>query len=612
MTSPHYNPLIDFLASYGPTASGNNMYDEFVVEAAEKLGLTPLEISQPLIDDIIGLICSDNPKTVIFTGTAGDGKTYTARKILSKISNGTLKWQNSYNEIAYCNAKHGKPIWFIKDLSELTEKQKNELLPELLASLKNQEHSSIFVICVNDGHLLKFWRDREEMDDDVSNIIETIQNLLLNDKHETTEFSLHLENMSRKPHADILEELLDEVLDHNAWEMCHGCPAFSNSMARCPIQINRDLLRETGEATIRARLGKVIEIVAADDCHLAIRQLIIATVNALLGDNRRSTPPLLNCVRAQECAIHEAYEATNPFANLFGDNLQTGQRDQYSVFQILGQLSIGEETNNLIDAYLLDENNKSKLPDHKTYGDKIFEQSKADYHDDHRKFNDLRPSIINQRRRLFFSLPETTSNNSQLDPWNLTVYQHGSIYLQLLEYLESDNRNGLHTVTTDLVKGLNRLYTGMLTSTDSSLWLTESAGVLLSDEIPVIPFQPLYARQSKFTPYFKIIPRSSRKNGRPPELAICIGNLHSVVKKLAVLRLRPTLFEFLLRTSEGVLPASFSNQCAQDARRFQLEAVGAIKRYYAKNDEKMDRKMVEFNNNELIARGFPLFDVTTP
>ena len=625
MTSPYYNPLIDFLASYGPTASGNNMYDEFVVEAAEKHGLKPIEIDQPLIDEIIGLICGDSPKTVIFTGTAGDGKTYTARKILSKISNGALKWQNSYEEIAYCKAGHGKSIRFIKDLSELTETQKDELLPELVKSLKNQEHNCVFVICVNDGHLLKFWRDREEISEDVPNIIETIQYLLRNGKSDSPEFNLHLENMSIKPHADKFEELLDAILDHNAWDMCHDCPCFSSTKDhRCPIQINRDLLRKQANATIRARLGKVIEIVAADDCHLAIRQLIIATVNALLGDNRGSTPPLLNCERAQQCAMNGKYESTNPFANLFGDNLQSSPRNHYSVFQILGQLSIGEETNNLIDVYLLDENKESKLPDHETYGNNIFKQSKADYLDDYRKFNDLRPSIINQRRRLFFCLPETTSNNSQLDPWNLTVYQHGSKYLQLLEYLESNNSNNPHPVTFELVKGLNRLFTGMLTSTNRGLWFTESAGVLLSDEIPVIPFRSLSQDQSNFYPYFKIvipdlrksgiptISRDSRKSGIPPELAICVGDIFKDGKKLSVLRLRPTLFEFLLRTAEGVLPASFSNQCAQDARRFQLEAVGAIKRHLARIDEKQDRKVVEFNNNELIARSFPLLDATTP
>ena len=43
------NPLVDFLASYGPQASSNNLYDEFVVEAAKRTGCAALEIDQPLL-----------------------------------------------------------------------------------------------------------------------------------------------------------------------------------------------------------------------------------------------------------------------------------------------------------------------------------------------------------------------------------------------------------------------------------------------------------------------------------------------------------------------------------------------------------------------------------
>ena len=36
------NELVDFLAAYGPTSDGNNMYDEFVVAAAAKAGVDPI------------------------------------------------------------------------------------------------------------------------------------------------------------------------------------------------------------------------------------------------------------------------------------------------------------------------------------------------------------------------------------------------------------------------------------------------------------------------------------------------------------------------------------------------------------------------------------------
>ena len=74
------NPLVEFFGSYGPQASSNNLYDEFVVAAAKKTRCAPLEIDQPLIGDLENLFRSETPVSVILTGTAGDGKTYAARK----------------------------------------------------------------------------------------------------------------------------------------------------------------------------------------------------------------------------------------------------------------------------------------------------------------------------------------------------------------------------------------------------------------------------------------------------------------------------------------------------------------------------------------------------
>jgi len=40
------NPLIEFLAAYGPVANGQNMYDEFVLKAAKEASVEPLSIEE--------------------------------------------------------------------------------------------------------------------------------------------------------------------------------------------------------------------------------------------------------------------------------------------------------------------------------------------------------------------------------------------------------------------------------------------------------------------------------------------------------------------------------------------------------------------------------------
>src|SRR5690606_8196807 len=89
------NPLVDFLASYGPQASSNNLYDEFVVEAAKRTGCAALQIDQPLTAELVAMLRSETPRCVILTGTAGDGKTYTARKVAEALTGEARVWSNT-------------------------------------------------------------------------------------------------------------------------------------------------------------------------------------------------------------------------------------------------------------------------------------------------------------------------------------------------------------------------------------------------------------------------------------------------------------------------------------------------------------------------------------
>lgn len=61
------NPLVDFLAAYGPQASSNNLYDEFVVEAAARTGCAALQIDQPLTVELIAMLQSTAPRCVILS-----------------------------------------------------------------------------------------------------------------------------------------------------------------------------------------------------------------------------------------------------------------------------------------------------------------------------------------------------------------------------------------------------------------------------------------------------------------------------------------------------------------------------------------------------------------
>ena len=53
--------LIDFLATYGPTAAGQSMYDEHVLEGAERFRVRPISVDTGKVDRIVDALTAANP-----------------------------------------------------------------------------------------------------------------------------------------------------------------------------------------------------------------------------------------------------------------------------------------------------------------------------------------------------------------------------------------------------------------------------------------------------------------------------------------------------------------------------------------------------------------------
>ena len=564
------NPLVAFLGSYGPQPSSNNLYDEFVVAAAEKTGCDPLEIDQPLIGDLEALFRSETPVSVILTGTAGDGKTYAARKLVQALAEREAIWTNTqkiFDLPLFSGAR--RRIRFIKDLSELNESDKNEIFPSVRSSLFG-EGADLFVICVNDGHLLKFFRDREEVGDGLHH---RIADMLRKDEVHDPGGNFRLINMSRQSQQHLVDKIIDEIVQHPGWSDCTGCPALASAENRCPIRCNLDILRETHGASMRARLKDMIRMAAADRQHLSIRQLFLLTVNILLGD-RKPGRALLTCQRARRRASSDDYAETNPYANAFGANLGERERKQYGAFAVLSEFGVGFETNNFFDHSLLW--GSDELPTCAFYGDRIFGPVRDRYRanpDAH--VREFTRDIVDQRRRLFFSIDPDSQENlgtQRRDPWNLSVYKHGADYIRLATDLSSDRPKALQQIRRirrALILALNRMMTGEMTNTDDRIWITEPSGVYRGRKVPLlVQHAGSRTKESTHASFSK-----TEGNGKAPVLTITpFGRTELGID----LELRPTMVECLLRIAEGALPASFSSECLQDVERFQLRATSAV------------------------------------
>ena len=562
------NALVEFFASYGPQPSSNNLYDEFVIEASKKMGCAPIEVEQPLVADLTAMFRSENLQSVILTGTAGDGKTYTARKLVEALTERNTIWRNTEKifDISLPN-QPARRIRFVKDLSELNEADKDHLYDTVRASLLGQE-LDLFVICVNDGHLLKFFRDRER---DGDTLHDRIAVMLQKDDEYDPDGHFRLINMSRQSHQHLVDSIIDSIVHHAGWVGCTGCPALVATDKPCPIRANLDILRRTDAGCMRARLKDMIRMAAADGRHLSIRQLILLTVNILLGD-RMPGRALLTCQRARRRAAEDGYAATNPYANVFGENLRERERNQYGAFSVLDEFGVGYETNNFFDHSLLWD--ADELPQDPVYGRRIFAQHRESYRiNPDASWGKFRREMIDQRRRLFFSIDpegEKIHDNPRGDPWNLSAFKYGTSYVALAVALSTPKGRVPSEIRRNLVRGLNRMMTGEMTTTEDEIWLTEPAGVYLGREIPLLVERVGPRKQGRTLVTFP----PTKGHGKAPGLSITPMGRPDLSVDLI---LRPTLVECLLRVADGALPASFSSECRKDIERFQLRAATAIR-----------------------------------
>jgi len=557
------------------------MYDERIHSEIEHYGIeNPIEIEAVRLKDIIENFKLENPKNVILTGTAGDGKTYHCRGIWQHFKGDPEEWRSGNKRVHLKLPDSNRQLIIVKDLSELTALDKDSLFPKLANAVREKDSHNIFLIAANDGQLLASWRDfAENNGDQYLQDFYYIEEMLVEGQVERNHLSLLLYNLSDFDVEKYFEEILNQVTEHPQWKQCHGCPVFDdNGLSKCPIRINRDRLRHTdGNPSIfRHRLIELLKIARANRMHLPIRDLLLLSVNILLGD--RKLNGLLTCRKAINRANSKDYQETNPYANVFGSNLRPRQRQQYQAFSTLESFGIGRETDNKFDHLLIygpyekDGQYKELVGNDDFYGDgdKQYKEYLDDYLTGERKdFPQFMRSLTLQRQRLFFTLPIQSKLN--LSPWFLSVYQSSGQFLEFSEKIKS-NEDHSH-ISDDLVRGLNRTFCGMMIDDCRQLYLTSSGGDGRGRIASILKFAVDISPQKR-NPYLDfevaddgltsrviiVDPVASTKNGTIDQIDLKISH-----------------FEYLIRVAKGSLPASFSRQCYEDFLDFKLRIIKHLK-----------------------------------
>jgi hypothetical protein len=566
------NALVDFLRTYGPTASSDSIWDEHVTNAASKLGVTPLHVPSQRVDDLAEDFRSPDARNVILTGTAGDGKTWHCRQVFMALGGTEDQWVR-HDALAEIGVG-GRHLTVIKDLSWFFDHpDQKRILEGLLPALLGRTPDRLFLVAANDGQLLRFWREHARREPEAGFVGDRIRGLLKEDSERDPALALTLYNLSRQPHDKLFEEVVEALGSHPGWAGCAQCPLAERD--KCPIRRNLRVLTASGEPGMRDRLRNLIRLAAHNDMHLPMRHILLLAVNVLLGVSGRTTS-LMRCSTAHALVEEGATESSNPNDNVLGLNVgNLAQRQQYRSFTVFESMGLGRETNNAIDGLLVGAEPADRyaalVSSDPHHGGKTFENVRRAYQRGNLEdFHRFRTAVEGQRRRLFFALP-ADDDDGAFSPWGLTVFTHGASYLRFVRDL-ADGRS-IERLRHRLVVGLNRTYTGMMCDEGQVVWFAAPAantqsrlGRILDIAVRVGP-----SRRERIHFDFD----GHGPHGRPRMVVRAESGGEPEVDSHPV---TPLLFEYLMRVHNGSLPGSFSRQCFEELRQFRLRVVAGLGR----------------------------------
>lgn len=560
------NRWVSFLRHYGPIPRNDNMYDESIQRTLRRTRIEPLRLDTRFVDTLHQNYLSPRPKSVVLTGTAGDGKTYVCREVWFRLGGDPDVWESN-EKIRTLTLPNRHRLSVIKDLSELRDGDYSAL-QRMAASVVEPDPTEHFLVAANDGQLLEAW-SRVPEESSVDTVRNAIESLLVSDGQSTVTVDLLLFNLSRGNTAELFRKVVDAVTTHPDWSECDRCKATQESKhVTCPIIQNRDRLRDP---LLLDRLADLLELCDRSGFHLPIRQLLILVSNSILG-HPDARDGLLTCREVGQVVRDNALAKGSIYNNIFGANLTRSRRESTAVFEFLGRFGIGEETTNRFDNILVfgrEEPGLRKLFNVLVESDLVygahpeFTRLQTAYLEgvDPQAAEEFLSELPAQRRRLFFAVPKEMA--AEIGLWKLSAFQYAGEYLSLLRDLANGNR-APRAIVGRLVQGANRIFTGLLSKSDQELVLATSGSFS-------------QARISRVQEYSISVPPRGRErvavelDGGMLELAVKFDDRTRVGFELNLLR-----YEFLSRVADGALPSSFSRECYEDVLSFKSRLLRAV------------------------------------
>lgn len=540
------------------------MYDESIQRALKRHKIKPIVLPAQFLNALLENFQSQDPISQVITGTAGDGKTYHCREVWSALGGDEATW-NKGAKIQTLQIGR-RTLVIVKDLSELRDEESAELIAGVARNVAEPSCDTVYLLAANHGQLVEKLKTAPDTPE-VRRLSAVVEDLLVTGATNDRNVRLNLSDLSRAPAAKMTSHIIDEIGSHEGWAGCNGCPAAGDQS--CPILENRRRLTGVdGHRQFRQRLTSLVELSERNGGHFPVRQLLSLVANVVLGhpDVRDG---LMSCADVPDIVASGKADLASVYRNVFGENLKPSRAEKTEPFKKLNLFGIGEETSNRVDNLLVygaDDPAYAEPYEALVRKDPIY-GSTANYIQGQRAYLEVgegvdRSAFLHllkaQRQRLFFTLPDDLVLAYEL--WDLTAFRYAGVYLEVAERLRAKQPLP-RTALPMIVRGLNRVFTGMLVQNQDELVLATSGSYSQSKRSPLLDELISVPRQGGEAVSLVLNPQG----GFDVAVRLMRGEAHPAVR----LQLSPTRFEFLGRVAEGALPSSFSLECHEDILAFK-------------------------------------------
>ncbi len=556
---------VRFLRNYGPIPTNDNMYDESIQRALHRHKIRPITLPAPLRDRLVTMFQSDAPVSHIITGTAGDGKTYHCREVWTELGGDVTAW-NLGDKIQRL-VVGDRTLVIVKDLSELRDDESNDLIIAFARDVADPDTRTFYLFAANHGQLLEKLKSAPATPE-VLRISKVVEDLLVTSASVDGGIALELTDLSRSPASEMAMAIIEEVTGHEGWNGCEDCGASGDGT--CPIFENRRRLIGDGpHDPFKRRLTALIELSERNGGHFPVRQLLALVANAILG-HPEARDGLMSCNDVTNVQSSGHADRASIYRNIFGENLKPSKAEKTELFRKLNAFGIGAETSNRVDNLLVygaDDPAYAASYAELMLNDPVYGATPA-YTNAQRAYLEgaddgdragFLSALRAQRQRLFFTMPDAKA--ADYDLWDLTVFRYAGLYLEVAEKIAAKQavpRAALNMV----VRGLNRIFTGMLVQNQDELVLATSGSYSQSKRSPLLD-ELISVPRSGGEEVSIVADKSDGAFG------VAVRLVRGTEIAPVFLSLSPTRFEFLGRVAEGALPSSFSLECHEDLLAFK-------------------------------------------